>query len=102
MRQTAAELATTYQLAQDFAQMIRQRRPEALAPWLAAAQAAPSSEFRRFAAGLQQDQAAVQAALQYPWSSGQTEGQINRLKLIKRQMYGRANFDLLRQRVLAA
>lgn len=102
MHQAAAELATTYQVAQDFAQMLRQRRPEALEPWLTAAQAASGSEFRRFAAGLRQDQAAVQAALQYSWSSGQTEGQITRLKLIKRQMYGRANFDLLRQRVLVA
>jgi transposase len=102
MCQASAEIATTYQFAQDFAQLIRQRRPEALDPWLVAAQAAPFTEFKRFAAGLRQDKAAVQAALQYPWSNGQTEGQINRLKLIKRQMYGRANFDLLRQRVLAA
>jgi transposase len=102
MRQASAEIANTHQFAQDFAQMIRQRRPEALVPWLAAAQTASGSEFRRFAAGLRQDQEAVSAALQYPWSSGQTEGQINRLKLIKRQMYGRANFDLSRQRVLAA
>jgi transposase len=54
------------------------------------------------ATGLERDKAAVLAALQYPWSNGQTEGQVNRLKLLKRQMYGRANFDLLRQRVLAA
>jgi transposase len=55
-----------------------------------------------FAAGLQQDEAAIKAALTLPWSSGQAEGQINKLKLIKRQMYGRANFDLIRRRVLLA
>jgi transposase len=55
-----------------------------------------------FAAGLHQDGAAVRAALTLPWSSGQAEGQINRLKLLKRQMYGRANLDLLRRRTLLA
>lgn len=54
-----------------------------------------------FAMGLRQDAAAVRAALETVWSNGQTEGQVNRLKLIKRQMYGRAKFDLLRLRVLA-
>ena len=55
-----------------------------------------------FATGLRQDAAAVGAALTLSWSSGQAEGQVNKLKLIKRQMYGRANFDLLRSRVLLA
>ena len=55
-----------------------------------------------FAAGLELDGAAVRAALTTSWSSGQTEGQISRLKLIKRQSYGRAGFDLLRRRVLLA
>jgi transposase len=55
-----------------------------------------------FAAGLRQDGAAVRAALTLPWSSGQAEGQINRLKFLKRQMYGRASFELLRRRVLLA
>jgi transposase len=53
-----------------------------------------------FAKGIKQDLIAVTNALTLPWSNGQTEGQVNRLKLIKRQMYGRANFDLLRKRVL--
>ena len=57
-------------------------------------------EFRTFATGLKSDYDAVEAGLTTPWSNGQLEGQVNRLKLIKRQMYGRANFDLLRQRVL--
>jgi transposase len=102
MVSASPELATAHTLAQRFAQMIRQRRPADLDPWLGAAQAAALTEFRRLAAGLSQDKAAVAASLLYPWSNGQTEGQVNRLKLIKRQMYGRANFDLLRQRVLAA
>jgi len=55
-----------------------------------------------FATGIQQDYAAVRAALESAWSNGQTERQVKRLKFIKRQMYGRANFDLLRLRVLAA
>ena len=55
-----------------------------------------------FGEGLRRDYAAVRAALAEPWSSGQAEGQINRLKMLKRQMYGRAGFDLLRKRVLCA
>ena len=53
-----------------------------------------------FAAKLRQDLAAVEAAVTSPWSQGQVEGQVNRLKFVKRSMYGRAKFDLLRQRVL--
>jgi transposase len=102
MVSASAEIAAACELAQRFAQMVRQRLPEALEPWLEAAQSTTATEFRQFAASLSLDKAAVAAALQYPWSSGQAEGQINRLKLIKRTMYGRANFDLLRQRVLAA
>ena len=55
---------------------------------------------RNFASGLKRDYEAVKAALTVPWSNGQVEGQIQRLKLVKRQMYGRANFNLLRRRVL--
>ncbi len=58
--------------------------------------------FRGFAKRLGADQAAVRAAAMHPWSTGQVEGQINRLKMIKRQMYGRANFDLLAKRFLLA
>jgi transposase len=59
-------------------------------------------EIRSFAVGLRQEYAAVAAALQYPWSNGPVEGHVNRLKTIKRQMYGRANVDLLQLRVLHA
>ena len=67
---------------------------------LARAQDSEPSELRRFAGGLTADLSAVRAAFQSPWSSGQVEGQINRLKFLKRQMCGRANLDLLRARVL--
>ncbi len=63
---------------------------------------AADTELENYASGLDRDQAAVLAALTLEWSNGQTEGQVNRLKTLKRQMYGRANFDLLRKRVLHA
>jgi len=64
--------------------------------------ASPVRELRGFAAKLRQDQAAIEAALAHRWSSGQVEGQVTRTKLVKRQMFGRAKFDLLRKRVLLA
>jgi Transposase len=70
--------------------------------WLSDALKSGVSAVATFAAGLQQDGAAVKAALTTPWSSGQTEGQVNKLKLLKRQTFGRAKFDLLRRRVLLA
>ena len=75
---------------------------EALEAWLHDARACGVPAVETFAAGLEQDGAAVRAALTTRWSSGQAEGQITRLKLLKRQMYGRAGFDLLRRRVLLA
>jgi transposase len=70
--------------------------------WLAEARACGVDTVETFAAGLEQDGVAVRAALILPWSNGQAEGQINRLKLLKRQSYGRASLDLLRRRVLMA
>lgn len=70
--------------------------------WLKDALSCGIPAVETFAAGVRQDEAAVKAALTMPWSSGQAEGQVNKLKLIKRQMYGRPNFDLLRRRVLLA
>lgn len=80
--------------------MIRLREAEAFEPWLEAAEASSVADVQGFAVGLGRERKAVEAALTLPYSTGQTEGQINKLKLIKRSMYGRANFDLLRQRVL--
>jgi len=71
-----------------------------LLTWMTQAKAAEIVELRYFAKGLEKDIRAVEAALTYEWSNGPTEGHNNRLKMIKRQMYGRANFDLLRKRVL--
>lgn len=87
-------------LANDFQAMIRDRRFETFEGWLAQCHALQIGAFERFAETLAQDGAAVRAALQTDWSNGQTEGQVNRLKLLKRQMYGRASLDLLRRRVL--
>jgi len=89
-------------LAAEFAAMVRKECKLPLAEWLAKAEQSASEEMRGFAAGLRQDEAAVQAALTESWSNGPVEGQVNRLKLIKRSMYGRAGFKLLRARVLFA
>jgi transposase len=75
---------------------------EHLEQWLTAVDQATLPEFTTWAQRLRQDRAAVIAGLSLPWSQGQTEGQITKLKLLKRSMYGRAGFPLLRQRILAA
>ena len=81
--------------------MVRQRQGQLLDTWLQRAwHSDMPREIRVFATGLKSDYAAVKAGPTTEWSNGQLEGQVNRLKLIKRQMYGRAKFDLLRQRVL--
>jgi len=101
MRQADEEVAEAYSLGQRFIRMIREHQPDALLPWLEDVSKSGMEVLKGFACGIQQDLAAVRNALSLPWSNGQVEGQVNRLKLIKRQMYGRANFDLLRKRVLA-
>lgn len=98
--QQDAEVAHVYDLAQQFVQMVKQRLVEQLDPWLERCEAVNAGPVRNFALSLRQDYGAVGAALETSWSNGQTEGQVNRLKCIKRQMYGRANFDLLRLKVL--
>lgn len=70
--------------------------------WLKEAKDSGIAEFQSLAGGILRDFDAVRAALTLPYSNGQTEGQVNKLKSLKRQMYGRANFDLLRKRVLHA
>jgi transposase len=98
-RQRVPEVDRVAQLANQFMVLLRERRSEELSNWLAQATQSPLASF---AAGLRRDLAAVQAAFSSPWSQGQVEGQINRLKMLKRQMYGCASFPLLRSRVLAA
>ena len=88
-------------LAQSFAQLVRTRNAKALEPWIEQAIESGVPELGSFVAGIRRDQAAVFHALSYVWSQGQVEGQIHRLKLLKRQSYGQAGFDLLRHRVLA-
>lgn len=85
-----------------FRAMVREQKHENLDAWLDEARASGITTLQTFAEGLKHDGEAVRAALETPYSNGQTEGQVNRLKTLKRQMYGRANFDLLRQRVLLA
>ncbi|MBV9579005.1 MAG: transposase, partial [Chloroflexi bacterium] len=89
-------------LTQWFLQVVRDRRPDALDAWLEDAIATDRSEFRSFATGLQRDKAVIVAAVSLPHSNGQTEGQVTKLKLLKRSMYGRASFELLRRGVLLA
>jgi transposase len=93
-------LAEAVALAQDFASLVRQRQPALLEPWLRRAATSTLPSFRRFAKGLRADLAAVEAAVTLPWSQGPIEGHINRLKMLKRQMFGRAKLDLLQQRFL--
>jgi transposase len=93
------ELARVRTLAQAFVELVVSRNGAAYDAWLAAASDSPLSGFAR---GLRSDDAAVRAALSLAWSNGPTEGHVNRLKLLKRTMYGRASLDLLRHRVLAA
>jgi transposase len=80
-----------------FHRMIRTRNAAALTSWLADSETGLLASFCK---GIRADLAAVTAALTEPWSNGQTEGQITRLKLVKRQMYGRAGLDLLRARLV--
>jgi hypothetical protein len=94
------ELALTRQLATSFRAILNQRLPDQLDPWLQLATACSLPEFHAFADSLARDKAAVIMAFTSDWSSGQVEGQVNRLKLIKRSMYGRGKLDLLRKRVL--
>ena len=86
--------------AQAFAQFLRERSVEVFDPWLQRACQSTTRELRTFARGIQRDYAAVRAALELPFSNGPVEGNVNRLKFVKRSMFGRANFDLLRLRVL--
>nr|WP_252393603.1 ISL3 family transposase [Hydrogenibacillus sp. N12] len=94
-------LAEARELIQSFEAMVRRREADRLVAWLKQAEHSSVAEIRSFARSIRQDVEAVEQALRLPWSNGQVEGQIHRLKMLKRQMYGRAGFDLLRIRVLA-
>jgi len=100
IRQASPSAETAYLLAQAFMQMIREHTGQQLDTWLSEVEASHLPELESFARGIHQDKAAVLAGLTLPWSQGPLEGHVNRLKLIKRSMYGRAKLHLLRQRVL--
>ena len=82
--------------------MVRQRQPKHFDPWLERASTSALEAVQRFASGLRNDYAAVKAGLTLPWSTGPVEGHINRLKMLKRQMFGRAHLDLLSRRFVRA
>jgi transposase len=94
------DLERAYQLSQEFVMMLAQRREADLESWLTQAEYSRLPEFKKMATGIRQDYAAVKAAFSSEWSNGQVEAQVNCLKLQKRIVFGRANFDLLRLRVL--
>jgi transposase len=96
------EVAQATGLARRFFQMVRERQADQLKAWITEVEGSQLPELKAFARGLGQDWAAIEAVLREEWSNGQTEGQVHRLKLLKRQMYGRAKFDLLRAKVLYA
>lgn len=100
LKQLCPPIAEAQRLLSTFRAILSQRCTEQLEPWLQQCEQSGISELVGFARGLRRDEPAVRAALRYAWSQGPIEGQVNRLKLLKRQMYGRAKFDLLRQRVL--
>jgi transposase len=102
LRTLCPEIDTTYRLAHEFKRLVRERDQAALDLWLAQAAHSHIKEMEGFAGGIRKDRAAIDAALTTEWSNGQLEGGVNKLKTLKRQMYGRAGFDLLRQRTLYA
>jgi transposase len=93
-------IAQTASLMVDFATMLREREGERLDEWLAQVEQQDVAELKSFAQGLRKDYDAVKTGLTSIWSNGQVEGQVHRLKLLKRQAYGRASFEVLRKRVL--
>jgi transposase len=102
LRAQAADVAEAIDLVQDFATLVRQRQPTQLDPWLTRATSSTIEALRRFATGLYEDYEAVKAGVTLPWSTSPVEGHINRLKMLKRQMFGRARLDLLSRRFLLA
>lgn len=97
-----AELAEAVTLARDFADLVRTRQPDRLDGWLARATSRTVEAVQRVAQGLRDDDAAVKAGVTLPWSHGPVEGHINRLKMLKRHMFGRAHLDLLSRRFVRA
>ena len=95
-------LKRTYDLVQDFLHMVYQREGERLDAWLEKIAESGLAELQSFASGIEKDKDAVRAGLTWSINNGTVEGHVTKLKLIKRQMYGKAGFALLRQRILHA
>ena len=100
IRGQSDKLSAALDLADEFAALVRRQSQGTLTDWLTRAESSPCPELRHFAEGIRRDEAAVHAAVTGPWSNGSVERHVNRLKAIKRQMYGRAGFRLLRARVI--
>jgi transposase len=98
--QLSPEVQALHILAHAFLDMMRERQHERLRSWMEEASQSGIPELKSFVAGIERDYDAVKAALRLPWSQGVTEGKVNKLKTLKRVMYGRAGFPLLRQRIL--
>ncbi len=95
-------VALAQALVQDFRTLLREHDVDGLYAWLRGAEACPIPDLRRVAKAMWLDRRAIEAAVALEWSNGQVEGRVNKLKVLKKGMYGRAKFDLLRQRVLHA
>jgi transposase len=102
VRQIDPEVELAYELVQQFAHLLRTRTGEHLDAWLNKVASSKLSELQAFATGIEKDKDAVRAGLTWWINNGMVEGQVTKLKLIKRQGYGRAGFPLLRKRVLHA
>lgn len=95
-----SELSETIRLAQDFIDLVRQQLPKQLDTWLKKAESSTIKAFQSFAKGLNEDYDAVKAGMSLDVSNGPVEGQNNRLKMLKRQMFGRAGLELLAKRLI--
>ena len=102
LKQNCNEAQSCYELSRGFIDMIHNGDGLFFNKWLAESEACSIKELRQFAKGIRKDASAVKAGIELPWSNGMVEGKITKLKLIKRMMYGRASFALLRKRVLLA
>jgi transposase len=100
--QASSDLHTVYLFSQEFVTMLKERQAESLQEWLKRAKESHVAELKSFANGILRDYAAVYAACSRLESNGGTSGHVNRLKFLKRQMFGRAHLDLLRVKVLHA
>lgn len=94
------EINKAIELATDFCLLMKEKKISSLSEWIDKVKNSKISELKSFLRGIESDQSVIESAIIYQWSNGQTEGQVNKLKYLKRQMYGRAKFDLLKARVL--